>query len=152
LPFVFVPHYSGFFVYLPAAGWALYAATALAMLRRRVAPAIPPAVVLVAVAVALAPAHTAMSHRTMQVFQSAALPIEAMTQQLRRVQPVLPRGAHVLFRDDPFPPHTYWLALLVRLVYDDPAVDVSRAKDGADPARKYDAVFGWADGKLRAGA
>ena len=27
LPFIFVPHYSGFFMYLPMVGWTLYAAT-----------------------------------------------------------------------------------------------------------------------------
>jgi hypothetical protein len=39
LPFIFVPHYSGFFLYLPMAGWALYFATLIEMLRVRFAKA-----------------------------------------------------------------------------------------------------------------
>lgn len=149
LPFIFVPHYSGFFMYLPAAGWAIYMAVALAMLRRRLAPRLPAAVVFLAVAAILAPMHTVMSRKTMRVFTSAELPTRTMIAELRRVQPALPRGARVLFQNDPFPPRTYWLAFLVQLFYDDPGIQVSRAKDGvAWNARKYDAVFGWVEGKL----
>jgi hypothetical protein len=149
LPFIFVPHYSGFFMYLPMAGWALYAATALEMLRSRFAKGIPPAVLFLAVALALAPLHARESRRSMQVFTSADLPTTEMIAQLQRVQPKLPAGAHLFFESDPFPPKTFSLLFLGRLFYDDLSLDVARAKDG-DPSEggHFDAVFRWDDGRL----
>lgn len=149
LPFIFVPHYDGFFLYLPMAGWALYAATALEMLRGRFAKAVPPAALFLAVALALAPLHARESRRSMQVFTSAELPTTETIAQLQRVQPSVPRGAHLFFESDPFPPRTFSLVFLVRLFYDDLTVEVARAKDGdAAEGRHFDAVFRWDDGNL----
>jgi hypothetical protein len=149
LPFIFVPHYSGFFMYLPMAGWALYAATALEMLRGRFARAVPPAVLFLAVALALGPLHARESRRSMQVFTSADLPTTEMIAQLKRVQPSVPRGAHLFFESDPFPPRTFSLVFLVRLFYDDLTVEVARAKDGdAVDSRHFDSVFRWDHGNL----
>lgn len=151
LPFIFVPHYSGFFIYLPMAGWVLFAATALVMLRQRVARAVPPAALFLAVALALAPLHARESRKTMQVFASAALPTTEMTAELGRVQPAVARGARLYFESDPFPPHEYWLVFLARLFYHDPTIEVSRARDGdAMAGWRYDAVFRWVDGRLMA--
>lgn len=149
LPFIFVPHYSGFFIYLPMAGWALYAATALEMLRERFAKRIPPAVLFLVVAAVLAPLHARESRKSMQVFTSADLPTTEMIAQLQRVQPKLPAGAHLFFESDPFPPKTFSLLFLGRLFYDDLSLDVARAKDG-DPSEggHFDAVFRWDDGRL----
>lgn len=149
LPFIFVPHYSGFFLYLPMVGWALYAATLLVMLRERFAKAIPPAVLFLAVALILAPLHARESRKTMQVFTSADLPTTEMIAQLQRVQPSLPKGAHLFFQSDPFPPGTFSLVFVARLFYDDLTVEVARAKDGDGiNGRHFDAVFHWDDGKL----
>lgn len=149
LPFIFVPHYSGFFLYLPMAGWALYFATGVEMLRERIAKAIPATVVFLVVAVALAPLHARESRKTMQVFTTMALPTAETIAQLERVQPSLPRGATLFFESDPFPPKTFSLVFLVRLFYDDLTVQVARAADG-DPSvgGHFDAVFRWDDGKL----
>jgi hypothetical protein len=149
LPFIFVPHYSGFFMYLPMAGWALYAATGMAMLRIRFARAIPAGALFLAVALALAPLHARESHRSMQVFTSADLPTTEMIAQLRSVLPTVPRGAYLFFESDPFPPKTFSLVFLVRLFYDDLTIQVARAKDG-DPlyGGHFDAVCRWDDGKL----
>ena len=149
LPFIFVPHYSGFFLYLPMAGWAWYGATALEMIRVRLAKSLPPAVVFVAVALALAPLHARESRKSMQVFASAELPTTEMIAQLRAVQPALARGAYLYFQTDPFPAKTYSLVFLVRLLYDDLSIQTARAKDG-DPVEggHFDAVFRWTDGKL----
>ena len=150
LPFIFVPHYSGFFIYLPMVGWALYAATVLAMLREKAAPRIPPAVLFLAVALLLAPLHARESRKSMQVFTSADLPTTEMTAELKRVQPTVPRGAHLYFQSDPFPAKTYSLVFLARLFYHDLTIQVARAKDGDAIEGPYDAVFRWEDGKLMA--
>jgi hypothetical protein len=150
LPFIFLPHYSGFFMYLPMVGWALYAATGLEMLRTRFAKALPAAVLFFAVALVLAPLHARESRKTMQVFTSADLATSEMIAELTRVQPKLPKGAHVFFASDPFPAKTFSLLFLVRELYDDQTTDVARAKDG-DPREggNFDAVFRWDGGVLR---
>ena len=148
LPFIFVPHYSGFFIYLPMAGWALYAATALVMLREKAAPAVPPAVLFLAVALALGPLHALESRKTMQVFTSAQLPTEEMIAGFERVQPALPHGARLFFQDDPFPQRTFSLVFLAQLFYHDATLQVARAKDGEAMSGPYDAVFRWDEGKL----
>ena len=149
LPFIFVPHYSGFFLYLPMAGWALYFATAMEMIRVRFASRIAAVVVVVVVALALAPLHARESRRSMQVFTSADLPTTETIAQLGRVQPSLPQGAYLFFESDPFPPKTFSLVFLVRLFYDDMTIQAARANDG-DPEEggHFDAVFRWDEGKL----
>jgi hypothetical protein len=149
LPFIFVPHYSGFFIYLPMVGWTLYAATSLVMLRKKLAHTVPPAALFLAIALALAPLHTSESRKSMQVFTSADLPTSEMIAGLQRIQPHLPRGAHLYFQSDPFPAHTFSLVFLVRLFYHDLTIQVARAKDGEESlGRDYDAVFRWDGGTL----
>jgi len=149
LPFIFLPHYSGFFMYLPMAGWALYAAEGIEMLRLRFAKPVPAAVVLLVVALALAPLHARESRKTMRVFTSAELPTTETISQLRLAEPSAPRGAYFYFSGDPFPAKTFYLLFLVRLLYDDLTVQVARANDG-DPLEggHFDAVFRWNGGKL----
>jgi len=149
LPFIFLPHYSGFFLYLPMAGWAWYGATVLEMLRVRFVKSLPSWALFLAVGLALAPFHVRESRRTMQVFTSAELPTTEMIAQLRQVQPSLPRGALLYFDSDPFPSKTYYLVFLIRLLYRDLSIQVARAKDD-DPMEggHFDAVFRWTGGKL----
>jgi hypothetical protein len=148
LPFIFLPHYSGFFIYLPMVGWALYAATLLVMLREKLGKAVPPVALFLAVALALAPLHTRESRKTMQIFTSADLPTTEMIAGLQRVQPAVPKGARLFFQSDPFPPKTFSLVFLARLFYHDLTVEVGRAKDGDTPQGRYEALFRWQDGKL----
>jgi hypothetical protein len=149
LPFIFVPHYSGFFLYLPMAGWALYAATVLEMLRERLAKAIPAVALFLAVGLALGPLHARESRKSMQVFTSADLPTTEMIAQLQQVQPSVPRGANLFFESDPFPPRTFSLVFLVRLFYHDLSVQAARALDGDTlEGGHFDTVFRWDAGKL----
>jgi hypothetical protein len=152
LPFIFIPHYSGFFLYLPMVGWALYAATGMEMLRERFAKSVPAVVVVVVVALALAPLHARESRKSVQVFTSAELPTAQMIAELNRVQPRVPKGARLFFESDPFPEKTFSLLFLVREFYNDQTLDAARAKDGDQFAGgRFDAVFQWRDGKLTAG-
>lgn len=149
LPFIFIPHYAGIFMYLPSVGWALYAATALVMLTRAHGRPVRLSILFVAVAVVLAPLHARMARQTMEVFDRASLPTREMIAELRRVQPAAPKGARVFFKDDPFPPRTYWLLFLVQLFYDDLTIGVTRAKDGGSvDDRHHDLVLRWQAGRL----
>ncbi|HEX3745880.1 MAG TPA: glycosyltransferase family 39 protein [Bryobacteraceae bacterium] len=149
LPFIFIPHYTGFFLYIPIAGWALYIATGMEMLRQRYIRRLPAAAIFLTLAAGLAAVNLHESPRTMQVFTTMDIPSTEMIAQLRNVQPAMRRGAHVYFESDPFPPKTYSLLFLVRLVYDDLSIDVARAADG-DPQSggNFDAVYRWDAGRL----
>ena len=127
----------------------MYFATVMEMLRVRFASRLPASVVVVVVALSLAPLHARESRQSMQVFTSTDLPTTETIAQLGRVQPSLPRGAYLFFESDPFPPKTYSLVFLVRLFYDDLTIQAARAKDG-DPEEggHFDAVFRWDEGKL----
>jgi len=119
------------------------------MLRRKLAPAIPPAVLFLAVALDLAPLHARESRKSMQVFASADLPTSETIAQLQCLQPALPKGARLFFQSDPFPPRTFSLVFLARLFYHDLTVEVLRAQDGdAMDGRHFDAVFRWDGGKM----
>jgi hypothetical protein len=118
------------------------------MLREKAAPAVPPAVLFLAVALALGPLHALESRKTMQVFTSAQLPTEEMIAGFERVQPALPHGARLFFQDDPFPQRTFSLVFLAQLFYHDATLQVARAKDGEAMSGPYDAVFRWDEGKL----
>jgi hypothetical protein len=158
LPVAFIAHYAGFFLYLPMAGWALYAAVLLVTVRRlllarvrssalRVASAVA---LPVAVALFLAPQHRRETAKTLRIFQSVQPPSSEIATQLTALRPRLPRGARVLFVGDPFPQSEYFLYFLTRLLYRDMSIAVEKAPLGGRPPgdERYDAVFTLEQGRL----
>jgi len=151
LPVAFIAHYSGFFLYLPMAGWSLYAAVLLVMVRKLLVSHFPrmriASVVALPVLVALflAPHHRRESVKTLRIFESAQPPSRQIAQELMALRPSLPRGARVLFVNDPFSgKDEYFLYFLTRLLYRDLSITVDRAPLGqSQPAGHghYDAVF-----------
>jgi len=164
LPVAFIAHYAAFFEYLPAAGWALYAATLLVMTRRAIvrwAPRAPlegsllarasQAVLLLGVAALLAPLHAREAPKTLQLFMSVQPPSREVTEDLTRLRPVLRRGARVLFVDDPSPKDSYFLTFETRLFYRDMSIEVDRTQTQSVPPSeypRYDAVFGFRGNRL----
>jgi hypothetical protein len=164
LPVAFIAHYSAFFEYLPAVGWALYAATLLVMIRRtlmgfltRALPSGPmparisQAVLFLGLAAFLAPLHARETRKTLPRFIAFQPPSRELTEDLARLRPVLPRGARILFVDDPFPKDSSFLLYTTHLFYRDLTVAVERA--GVPPVPPsgyplYDAVFGYRGGRL----
>ena len=162
LPVAFIAHYSGFFLYLPMAGWSLYAAVLLVMARRllvsllvrlvrasefqagrmRIASVVALPVLL---ALFLAPHHRRESVKTLRIFQSAQPPSRQIARELIALRPSLPRGARVLFVNDPFSQKDeYFLYFLTRLLYRDMSISVERAPLGQTLRTghgRYDAVF-----------
>lgn len=160
LPFIFIPHWSGFFLYIPMFGWALYAATALVTARdalfshRRWASAARTrtavqALTFAGLALILAPLHAHQLEQAKAVFFSAQLPTRAVTAELARVQPHLPHGARVLFLNDTFPDRGYWLLFLVRLQYHDLNIEVQRRAPAqvVEPAG-WDVILAWHGARL----
>ena len=155
LPVAFIAHYGAFFLYLPMAGWALYAAVLLhtarrMLLRRLVRLRIASIAGLpMLVALFLAPHHQRESITAMRTFQSVQPPSRQLAGELIALCPRLPRGARVLFVGDPFAHDEYFLLFLTRLLYRDMSITVDRAPCDARRGG-YDAVFAFQQGQLTA--
>jgi hypothetical protein len=157
LPVAFIGHYAAFFMYLPAAGWALYAAALLVTVRRAFARLLPPgemavrasqSLLFLGLAAFLAPLHARESPKTLQLFESVQPPSREIFQDLARLRPAVRHGARILFVDDPFAP--YFLPCAVRLFYRDLTVEVERTQSApsSEYAHYYDAVFGFRGNRL----
>jgi len=157
LPFIFISHYSGFFMYLPSVGWAIYIATLLdavaTVVRRFVPAAIVNAVVFLAVAAVLFPFHVAERAKTTKIYMTAQAPIREFVGNLDRLHSAVPVGGRALFLNDPFQADDYTLLFTMALYYRDPNLMVDRAKSRSidtTPANlaAYDDVFDYRDGRL----
>ncbi|HVX65624.1 MAG TPA: hypothetical protein VHA11_03430 [Bryobacteraceae bacterium] len=153
LPFIFLPRYAGFFLYIPMAGWALYASQALvlardALLRTPRRRSLVQALTFAAVALVLAPLHARQTPKTLRVFSSIALPSREVSAELTRRVPALPPSARIAFLNDR-QPGGYWLLFLVRLQYDDLGIEVARTSAPVAPAGKWDVILAWEGAKLR---
>ncbi|QOY90661.1 hypothetical protein [Paludibaculum fermentans] len=168
LPVAFIAHYAAFFLYLPMAGWALYAAVLLVMVRRLLASLLVRVVRvggtraerlrMISVAVlplllvsCLAPCHRRESMKTLRTFISVQPPSRQLAGEMTALQPGLPHGGRVLFLRDPFARDDYFLLFLTRLLYRDMSIIVERAPLGQGPLIQhghYDAVFGFQHGHL----
>jgi len=164
LPVSFIAHYAAFFEYLPAAGWALYAATLLVMARHafvRLLPRALPrgpmlertcqAVLFLGLAAFLAPLDARQAPKALALFMSAQPPTSELAEDLSRLCPALRSGARILFVDDPFPKDSYFLFFTARLFYRDMTLDVERTQTQSTPpseCSRYDAVFEFRGGRL----
>ncbi len=167
LPVMFMAHYAAFFMYIPSVGWALYIAGVITEIGlflkwlwsrraevklsgRRILPAWQ-AIAFCAMAAFLASVHPAESRKTLAHFYSVQPPIKEMSDDLRWLQPALPRGSRIYFANDPFPASDWGLLFLVRLLYHDMTLEIGRAKPGAvlpvKPVR-YQAAFDYQNGHL----
>jgi hypothetical protein len=165
LPVAFIAHYSAFFLYLPMAGWSLYAAVLLVIARRLLASLfvrlgrlqagrvqIVSVVALpLVLSLFLAPHHRRESEKTLRIFESVQPPSRQLAQELIALRPTLPRGARVLFLDHPFAKDEYFYLFLVRLLYRDMSITVEEAPVGHGPRTghgHHDAVFMFQQGRL----
>jgi hypothetical protein len=152
LPVAFIAHYAAFFLYLPMAGWSLYAAVLLVMVRRFVSRLLragrlqsaPLAALPMLLVLFLAPHHRQQSAKTLRIFESVQPPSRELAREMIALRPGLPRGARVLFVGDPFARDEYFLLFLTRLLYRDMSITVDRAP----PGQGYDAVFAFQKGHL----
>jgi hypothetical protein len=126
-------------------GWTLYAATALAMIRKKTPS--PDWALFLGLAAALVPLHLSESKKAIAVFDSARRPTSETIAALSRANLHLPRGAHVFFASDPFPAGGYSLLFLMQEFYNDPTLEIGRAKDGSHANQgHWDALLAWRDG------
>jgi hypothetical protein len=155
LPVSFVAHYAAFFLYLPMAGWALYAAALLVTLREALARLLPRVPRLVSqtalfllLAAVLAPLHVRQSPETLRLFMGVQFPSREIVGQLSQLRPALRRGGRILYIDDPFPRSSFTLHFVTYLFYRDLSLDVQRAQLPSEQPAGYDAVFVFRGGRL----
>jgi hypothetical protein len=171
LPLVFTPpHRSGYVLYIPLVGWALYAAALLvrgrdallqaferlrqragAGLGRPVPPAWVQVFLFVGVAAALVPVNqrVAPDEHWVKLHQTQ---VQSVAEVLRREHPAMRPRASVLFIGEPLPDWT--TTFLLRLYYRDDTLTASRVgADHPDASRPgfpgYDYVFRWQGQELR---
>ena len=138
LPVAFIAHYAAFFLYLPMAGWSIYAAVLLVMARKLLLRLLPAEQLRIASVIALpvglalflAPHHRQESVKTLRIFESVQPPSRQLAKEMIALRPSLRRGARVLFVADPFARDEYFLLFLTRLLYRDMSITVERAPPG----------------------
>jgi hypothetical protein len=163
LPVIFIP-YRGFFVmYLPFAGWAMFAATLLVRGRNwlwahvwKRAPLSPNAFEPERIFLFLAVAYFVAS--VPQYDSASELGFRDPSQQIVRatrrdivgLNEPLPKGSRLLFLDDRFPPDAWGPLMMSRQLYRDRTLRVDRPSMMSQPPNlsDYDRVFDYVDGKL----
>jgi hypothetical protein len=153
IPIALLPPRTGFVLYLPAVGMALYIGVLLASLRAVItrAAGLPrwasQAALFIFVMSGVALANSAR-------ISPLAAPIQRMQRDARdlvaRIQlrhPRLAPRARVLFLDDPFGSDPWFLSYTLQLLYRDPDIRVDIARNRPH-ARGYDYVFAYTAGRL----
>ncbi len=168
LPFIFIPHYSSLFLYIPLVGWVIYAASfivesrdyclakfqASGMVKETIGHSGKAQILtFLLFAVLLIPAHLAEIPRTLENFMGVPRPpMSQFARQLGQLHSEVPAETRILFVNDPFEADNYVLMELVQIYYRDPSIVVERQK-GLPKASSlnfadYDYVFDYSDGKL----
>lgn len=159
LPIAFVPPRGGPQYYIPLFGCALYAGSLLAMAGRQAkrTMALPywteraaAAAVLLAIGWPIYAHGKYVALRDVTSITIEAPVVMSISAGLRRLYPLPPHGARLLFLHDPIAPNLYDLLFIVRLTYRDRTIEVDRLSRMPRPpsARQmqiYDAVFNYGD-------
>ena len=137
LPVAFIEQRALEAVYVPSLGAVILLALPLSALLTRPIPAVLTAVLLAGTF------HHLRRDRHPEIHLAEANRIASVAAQMRQVAPCLPPGASVLFARDPFPRFEWNSLFLVRLVYNDMTIAVSRPGRLPGQPVDYDAVFDW---------
>jgi hypothetical protein len=158
LPVIFIASRGFYAIYLTLPGWYLFFAAALVSLRVKAVrtwktpiprPILQAATFLAAAAV-LAPLHWARKPAASSWVPDAQASVRGAIESVRRYGQPVPRGASVLFLDDPYPPEDYTLTFVFHLLYRDSTIVVHRVKALPGPPTQsgYDLVFRLEHGEL----
>lgn len=136
LPIVFLPSRSAFVSYLPFLGFVLLLST------------LPRPLLLVAVI-----GLTYLNWKDPLYTKGDAFhfvePNRSTADQLIALCPTLPHGARLYFKNDPHPVEYYDLTFLVRLLYGDHTIEITRQRKGEPMSGTYQYVFDYADGRYQ---
>lgn len=157
LPVAFIAPRGLFAIYMTLPGWYLYASSALTLARDGLVRGFPrfaaafgvrpeQAALFLLVAALLIPAHLRERPTGKVWVPETHAMVRNVIQPLTARYPTMPRGASVLFLDDPYPKDEWMLTFIFRLVYRDNQIRVDRVKVwpelAKEPARsQYQRVF-----------
>lgn len=149
LPIAFIPLRTAYVLYIPLAGWSLYAAVLLASLRDAVvfaakstrAVEIRKAALFLVVLLLLLRAYRVQRLRMYGELTLGQPVIRSVLGELDRLHTSLPRGARLLVIRDPLP-HPYELLMLLRLYFHDNTLEL----DHGPSSHQY--VMVWCGTKL----
>jgi len=129
LPVTFISLRGGYVLYLPMAGWAIYFAALITVLRwrfsARPALAIRFTVFLLCAAL-LINAHRSRARRVDTTAIGSNGKLQAVAKQFFSSHPTLAPGTRILFLNDPFPADDYVMLFLIRLQYGDRSLNIDR--------------------------
>jgi hypothetical protein len=166
LPVAFIPRRGAFVLYIPMFGWALFGATMLVALRKlvrivvmaigrlllelwqalRVSASVRLDQVILFVVVAVVLGWVHRSHYD-PAWLRRENKLQSSVERLRRLHPTLPKGAKLLFLNEPFETEGWKLRGLLQLAYGDRNLDVqilSKLSPEPDPFL-FDYVFKYTD-------
>jgi hypothetical protein len=125
----------GYVLYVPMLGLGLYLAAAIAAIARRLARSVhaaPGAFEFAAFGLCLAAVLWFHIDNWPADFAKQNSPELRLTEQFRREYPDLPRGSHLLFDSDDFPPDSFDLLTNLRLLYADRSLVANRTHAPSD--------------------
>jgi hypothetical protein len=169
LPIGFIASRNGYAMYVPFAGWVMYAASlavklrdwllqmiSTAMMKVGAAPrqnmrVLRPLPILVCFACFVVPQNYHGSRLIRDAISSDQYALHSSYQQISQMRRKLSPGARILLVRDSSPPRTPAIYFLIRLFYDDPALQVIRAKEfcaagKAVPVMPYDLILDYDQG------
>ena len=135
LPVSFIPYRGGYALYISWAGWVLYGATILVGLQDRLTRNQPRyrlrlaclVFILVGWRFGKISLHDQRTDPRRWLYDPADQ-VRAMTTQMRDLQPVLPKGARLLFLDDSYPAGEWTPWFLMKLAWHDDTLVIDRLK------------------------
>ncbi len=153
IPVGVLPARSGFVLYLPMLGMALYGGVLMARVSAALARRQPALVRLEQVLVfgltmaGLAWAHESRRAVVLPDLLRANQDWRGVVTEVRRLYPSMPPKAQILFVDDPFAGDQWFLPFALQLLYNDAGIRVDSARNRPH-ARAYTHVFSYLGGKL----
>jgi len=151
VPVGVLPGRSGFVLYIPMLGMALYGGVLLARvsaaLRHAFVRPAPQVLVFGLTMAGLAWAHESRRAVVLPGLLRASQDGRGVVTEVKRLYPTMPGKAQILFVDDPFAGDQWFLPFSLQLLYNDAGIRVDSARNRPH-ARAYTHVFSYLGGKL----
>lgn len=129
-PLLVIDPRSYYAMYLAHSGLAMAAGIAIHHLSKGLRPDLAVPLISAALLLVLVPHHLRLRPHADVWMQGSAGLVATTVSQFQKQLPALPKGAKVLFLDDPLPADDHFLTFTLRLLYRDKDLQVDRAQRG----------------------
>ncbi len=147
MPIAFIVPRTAFVLYIPFLGVAMYVALVIHRITAigRGSEPLRQAIIFAVLLILLLRAHRVQRHRMYGGLIYRQPAIRSILSELDRVKPQIPRGARILFLNDPLRQGDGIAVLLMRLYFRDQELEVTHEFERERP---YDVIFNWQNGDL----